>query len=113
MTASRPARLAVEVAPAPREGTTMTRTAQRTGSASSPEEHRLSRREVLRWFGAGGIAMGLAACSPTPPRAEPGATSAPPTTAQLAPTLVAPAAPTTAAPAHAAKPPTAPAPRNP
>ncbi len=87
----------------------MTRTAQRTGSASGPEEHRLSRREVLRWFGAGGIAMGLAACSPTPPRAEPGATSAPPTTAQLAPTLVAPAAPTTAAPAQAAKPTTAPA----
>ena len=82
----------------------MTRTAQRTGSANGSDGHRLSRREALQWLGAGGIALGLAACSPTPPRSEPAATSAaaaPPASTQAP----APAAPTAA---QAAKPTTAP-----
>jgi len=67
--------------------------------------------------GTGGIALGLAACSPTPPRSEPAATSAVPAAAPPAstqapappPTQAAPAAPTTSAAAQAARPTTAPA----
>ena len=60
---------------------------------------RLSRREALRWFGYSGMALGLAACSPTPP---PSPTQAPAATA-------APAAPTQApAPTAAPKPTVAP-----
>jgi len=86
----------------------MTRTAQRTGPDSSAAGHRLSRREALRWLGLGGIALGLAACSPTPPRSEPAATSGAPAPAPPAATQ-APAVPPTAAPTQAARPTTAPA----
>src|SRR5579859_5890714 len=73
----------------------MTSTPQRTPSAGP----QLSRRAALRWLGIGGIGLGLAACSPTPPRAEPAATTAAgPAAAPLAPTQ-APAAAATQAPA--------------
>ena len=54
-----------------------------------------TRRAVLRLIGLGGVALGLAACSPTPPRTE----SKP----------AAPAAPATTVPAAAAQPTAAPA----
>jgi peptide/nickel transport system substrate-binding protein len=68
-------------------------------------------------MGASGIALGLAACSPTPPRTEPAATSvapaaAPPASTQApasAPTQAAASAATTATAAQAANPTTAPA----
>src|SRR6266540_387793 len=65
----------------------------------------LSRREALKWLGLGGAALGLAACSPTPPRTEPkpAATSAPaapkPTEAAAAAPAAKPAAQPTTGPA--------------
>jgi peptide/nickel transport system substrate-binding protein len=69
-------------------------------STGDPTRRLLSRREALKRLGAGGMALGLAACTPTPPRTEPkpAATSAP-----------APAAQPTAAPKPAGTAPSAPA----
>jgi ABC-type transport system substrate-binding protein len=67
----------------------------------------LSRREALKWLSAGGMALGLAACTPTPPRTEPkpAATSAPAAQPTEAPKPAAPAAPApTEAPKPAAQP---------
>jgi peptide/nickel transport system substrate-binding protein len=85
------------------------------GSDSGASAHRPSRRDALKWLAAGGIAAGLAACSPTPPRTEPAVTgaasgAAPAATAAATPTRPA-AAPPAAAPTitPAAKPTAAPA----
>jgi peptide/nickel transport system substrate-binding protein len=66
-----------------------------------PTTRALTRRAALRLMTLGGVALGLAACNPTPPRNEtqPAATTAP----------AAPAQPTAAPPAEAPKPTTAPA----
>src|SRR5688500_3824106 len=62
----------------------------------------MSRRQAITWLGLGGVTLGLAACSPTPPRTEPkpAATTAPAKPAEAAK----PAAQPTAAPVAAAKP---------
>jgi peptide/nickel transport system substrate-binding protein len=82
----------------------------RTTPPTASDVRRPSRREAIRWLGAGGLALGLAACSPTPPRpaattsSAPAAAPPPPTQPS---TQAAPVAPTAAAPA--AQPTTAPA----
>jgi peptide/nickel transport system substrate-binding protein len=73
----------------------------------------LSRREAIKWLGLGGVTLGLAACSPTPPRTEPkpAAPAAPkPTEAPKPAEAAKPAAQPTAAPAAPAKPTEAPKP---
>jgi peptide/nickel transport system substrate-binding protein len=74
-------------------------------------QQQLTRREAIRWLALGSAVLGLAACSPTPPRNDAKPTTAPvapaATTAPSAPgaTTVPAAAPAaTAAPAVAAKP---------
>ncbi len=84
----------------------MAGTANDTGSGNGPGVGRLSRRDAIKWLSGGGIALGLAACSPTPPRTQPAGTNAAPAAAPAATTVPAPtqsvsAAPTPAAPAVA------------
>lgn len=79
---------------------TMAGTANDTGSRNTPGVGRLSRRDAITWLTGGGIALGLAACSPTPPRTQPtGTNAAPAATAAPAPTQAVSAAATPTAPA--------------
>ncbi|MFN8525043.1 MAG: ABC transporter substrate-binding protein [Chloroflexota bacterium] len=64
---------------------------------------RVSRRKAVGMLGLGGVALGLLACSPTPPRAEP-KPAAPPAAAPPQPTAAPPAAKPTEPPSAAAKP---------